>query len=237
MLSLDRQNRYRERYRRQRPGWRPSGEIFEALTRRHATAGARVLDVGCGRGGVMELLWRDVALAAGVDADLASLRTHRAAFPRACAWAEALPFAPESFTLVIGLWLLEHLARPEAVLREIHRVLRPGGHFLFLTPNARHPLLLANRMSWALPAVQRLLVPRLYGRAQADTFRVRYQANTLPRLRALAAQTGFGIVDLRTISDPTYLAFNEPLFRLSTLLERLIPPGAYVHILGEWIRA
>jgi ubiquinone/menaquinone biosynthesis C-methylase UbiE len=196
-----------------------------------------VLDLGCGRGGVMELFWRDVRLAVGLDPDLASLREHRAGLPRVCGMGEALPFTSASFDLVIGLWLLEHVAEPVRLLREVHRVLAPGGHFIFITPNARHPLLLANRFSWAFPAVQRLLVPRLYGRAEADTFRVRYQANTLPRLRALAAGVGFRIVALRTLSDPTYLAFNDLFYHLSSALERLLPPGAYVHILGDWAKA
>jgi SAM-dependent methyltransferase len=237
VLPLDRQNAYRARYQRQHPGWSPSGDLFEALTRRYLSPQARVLDLGCGRGGVMEIFWREVRLAVGLDPDLASLREHRASLPRVCGLGEALPFAAGRFDLVIGLWLLEHVARPERLLREVYRVLTPGGHFLFLTPNASHPLLLANRFSWALPAVQRLLVPRLYGRAEADTFRVRYQANTLPRLRALAAASGFRIVELRSLSDPTYLAFNELFFYLSNALERLLPPGAYVHILGDWMSA
>jgi ubiquinone/menaquinone biosynthesis C-methylase UbiE len=156
--------------------------------------------------------------------------------PLVCGLAEALPFRAASFNLVIGLWVLEHLAEPSLTLREIHRVLEPGGHFIFLTPNALHPLLLANRYAWAFPAIQRLLVPRLYGRGEADTFRVRYRANTVGRLRALAGETGFDVAGLRTISDPTYLAFNDFFYRLSLLLERMLPPRAYVHILGEFIR-
>jgi SAM-dependent methyltransferase len=242
VLPLDRQNAYRARYQRQHPGWRPSGEHFEALTRRYLSPSAHVLDLGCGRGGVMELFWRDVRLAVGLDPDLGSLREHRehrehrAGLPRVCGLGEALPFATGTFDVVIALWLLEHVAQPLRLLREVHRVLVPGGHFLFLTPNARHPLLLANRFSWAFPAVQRLLVPRLYGRAEADTFRVRYQANTLPRLRALAAEAGFAIVELRALPDPTYLAFNDLFFYLSSAIERLLPPGAYIHILGDWSR-
>ena len=73
MLPLSRQNAYRERYRAFRPGWRTSGEAFEALTRQYIGPGARVLDLGCGRGGVMELFWREVKLPVGLDPDHASL--------------------------------------------------------------------------------------------------------------------------------------------------------------------
>src|SRR5262245_41800679 len=145
MLPLERQNRYRARYKQDRPGWQPSGEIFEALVRRTLTPASRVLDVGCGRGGVMELFWREVRLSVGLDPDVASLREHRTTMPLAAGLGEALPFAAGRFDVVIALWVLEHLTRPEAFLSEVARALAPGGHLLFLTPNARHPLLLANR--------------------------------------------------------------------------------------------
>jgi SAM-dependent methyltransferase len=238
MLPLDRQNRYRVRYQREHPGWRPSGDQFEALARQRLGPGSRVLDLGCGRGGVMELLWREVGRAVGADPDLASLREHRAAVsvPLVCARGEALPFAVESFDIVIALWVLEHLPRPERVLQNVRRVLAPSGHFLFLTPNADHPLLMINRFSWAFPAVQKLLIPRLYGRSEADTFRVRYQANTPARLRQLAAVTGFTVASQRAVSDPTYLAFSEPGYRFSIWLESWLPEDRYVHIIGDWVR-
>jgi SAM-dependent methyltransferase len=236
MLPLDRQNAYRERYKRLNPGWRPSGDHFEALTRQRLRPASRVLDLGCGRGGVMELFWREARLAVGLDPDLASLREHRAGLPRVCGRGEALPFANQRFDLVIGLWLLEHLADPARVLAEVARVLAPGGHFLFLTPNARHPLLLFNRFSWAFPAVQRVLVPRLYGRSEGDTFRVHYRANTPARLRALAAGAGLRVERLDALSDPTYLAFNPLLFRFAVWLEHRLPPAARVHLLGDLVR-
>jgi SAM-dependent methyltransferase len=252
MLPLSKQNAYRKKYATLRPGWRASGDEFESLTRQHITPSARVLDLGCGRGGVMELFWRDVRLSVGLDPDLSSLIEHRTRSspgagrpsspglrlpPLTCALGDALPFPAQSFDLVVALWVLEHLAQPERVFAEINRVLVPGGHFLFLTPNALHPLILFNRFSWAFPAVQRLLIPKLYDRAEADTFRVRYRANTLSSLRRLAAAHGFNILSLRAISDPTYLAFNDLFFQLSIMFESLLPEGWGVHLVGEWEKA
>jgi SAM-dependent methyltransferase len=236
MLPLNKQNAYREKYKRRHPGWQTSGDAFEALTRRYISSGARVLDLGSGRGGVMELFWRDVRTAVGADPDFASLAERRAKMPAVCCRGEALPFRAEGFNLAIGLWVLEHLAEPERVLKEIRRVLAPGGHFLFLTPNARHPLIWANRYSWAMPAVQRLLIPRLYGRAEGDTFRTYYRANTPAQLQGLAARCGFEPKVLQVISDPSYLAFNELAFRMSIWLERLLPAGWGVHLLGDLVR-
>jgi 2-polyprenyl-3-methyl-5-hydroxy-6-metoxy-1,4-benzoquinol methylase len=129
--------------------------------------------------------------------------------------------------------VLEHLRRPETVLREVRRALRPGGHFVFLTPNLRNPLLAFNRLGRALPQLQRRLVPRLYGRVEADTFPVQYRANTTRAIRTLAERTGLNVAELRVVPDPTYLAFNRFMFRASVISEGLMPRGWGVHLLGD----
>ena len=220
-----------------RPGWSSSGEQLEALVRTYLTPGARVMDLGCGRGGVVELIWQDVDLAVGLDPDVPSLAEHRAhGLPVIRGRGEHLPFAGESFDLIVCLWVLEHLRSPEQVLHEVHRVLRPGGHFLFLTPNLRNPLLTLNRLGRALPQLQRRLVPRLYGRIEADTFPVQYRANTTSAIRSLADRSGLRVAELRVVPDPTYLAFNSLMFRASVLSEGLLPRGWGVHLLGDLTR-
>lgn len=77
LLPLTLQNSYRARYREMRPGWQSSGDQLESLVRSHLTPDSRVLDLGCGRGGVVELFWRDVKFAAGLDPDPPSLSQHR----------------------------------------------------------------------------------------------------------------------------------------------------------------
>lgn len=233
MLPLSRQNAYRERYRAAHPGWQPATERFSARARRHAGPPARVLDAGCGRGGLIETLAGSVALAAGVDPDHAALAEHRApAVRRARALLERLPYAGASFDLVICSWVLEHLAAPQAAVAEIARVLAPGGRWICLTPNARHPVVLANRL--LMGRWQRGLVRRLYGRGGADTYPAVYRANTPRALAELARACGLEPVALECVHDPSYTAFNEPLYRLSAALERLLPDAAAVHLVGEF---
>src|SRR5690348_9032411 len=222
LLPLDAQNQYRDRYRRLRPGWSPSGDQLEAIVRGHITRDSNVLDLGCGRGGVAEVVWRDVRLAAGIDPDLASLTGHRAAgMPVVRGVGENLPFATGSFDVVVSVWVLEHLADPMSTFIEVARVLRPGGHFVFLTPNLRNPLMVMNRIGKALPGLQRRLVPRVYGRDEADTFPVRYRANTERDIKAYALGSGMRVHELRVVPDPTYLAMNGVMFNASVAGERL----------------
>lgn len=232
MLPLERQELYRQRYARQRSGWRSSGARLEALVRASAGSGARVLDVGSGRGGVMELIWDQVGLAVGVDPDRASLLERRVPLPVAQALGDGLPLADACFDVALAIWVFEHLAKPGDTLVEIGRVLRPGGRLIFLTPNRRHPLIWANRLSQLLPRLQRRLVPTLYGRAADDTFRVHYRANEANGIVRLAASAGFTVESLEPIPDPTYLAFNDLAFSLSSWLESLLPRAWGVHLLG-----
>lgn len=237
LLPLSVQNAYRERYRAIKPGWSSSGDQLEAIVRSHATPTSRVLDLGCGRGGVVELIWREVQFAAGIDPDGPSLASHRSAgMPVVRGMGESLPFVDAAFDLIVCLWVLEHLQDPGATLGEVRRVLAPGGHFVFVTPNLRNPLMLANRIGKALPALQRRLVPRVYGRDEADTFPVQYRANTVDAIRSLAAQAGLEVYDLRVVPDPTYLAMNSLMFRASVMSERLMPKSWGVHLLGDLLR-
>jgi ubiquinone/menaquinone biosynthesis C-methylase UbiE len=50
---------------------------------------------------------------------------------------EVLDFADNFFDYVTMLAVLEHLERPAHVFREVHRVLNPGGKFIFTTPKAQ----------------------------------------------------------------------------------------------------
>lgn len=237
MLSLDRQNEYRRRYAAAHPQWQPSGDLFERLARESLSSSARLLDLGGGRGGLLEKIHNNVSRAAiALDPDLTSLREHRLpSLARLCAFADDAPLAPGSFDLILSTWLLEHLTDPQKVFDEASRLLVPNGRFVFLTPNALHPLLVANRLSQLTPSLQRRLVPRLYGRAEADTFAVHYRANTPHTLQTLCARAGLSLT-LYPIADPTYTAFNDFLFNISAWLEALIPTGLKIHLVGVAVK-
>ena len=206
MLSLERQEAYRRRYAAAHPGWQPASHVYRDLVAARLRPGSRVLDLGCGRGGVLEELGTAAGLAVGLDPDLRSLFEHRAAdvVSRTCGTADALPYRGESFDLVCCSWVLEHLPRPARVLSDVARVLVPGGDLVFVTPNSVHPLLLLNRvLGWT----RGRLVKRLYGRVEADTFPAFYRANRPARLRSLASQACLEL-DLVPVGDPTYLAYS-----------------------------
>jgi SAM-dependent methyltransferase len=244
MLSLAEQNRWREVYRQRRPDWRPATEVYADLVRSFLTPETRLLDLGCGRGGLVEQLAEQsvdssqyaeasVQNWVGVDPDVASLREHRlVALPRLAALSDGLPFRSDSFDLIFCSWLLEHLTRPFQTFAEIGRVLRPGGAFVFITPNGRHPLALLNHTLGRVAQIQGWLVSGLYGRSAADAFPTTYQANTTGQLQRLAQASGLHLSQLHTIPDPSYLAFHPLLFRLMCHVEERLSDERKLHLVG-----
>jgi ubiquinone/menaquinone biosynthesis C-methylase UbiE len=92
-------------------------------------AGSRVLDLGgkkTGKRGLFDIESYDVQVVfANVD-ELAK--------PDTVADAVRLPFASDRFDAIICSELLEHVPDPRIVVREIHRILKPGGQFLACVP-------------------------------------------------------------------------------------------------------
>lgn len=233
MLSLERQNELREVYRRWRPEWRPATEFYAELVRSRLEPSSRVLDLGCGRGGLVEQLEHPLSQVVGVDPDVVSLREHRLFGEMALAAAsDGLPFREECFDLVFSSWVLEHLAEPGQMMGEIGRVLRPGGVFVFITPNKRHPLIALNNLINRFSNLQDALVDLMYGRPSSDTFPAFYRANTRAEIRKLAGEAGMTLVVSQAIVDPTYLALRPKWFDAAVWVEERIPADRAVHLVG-----
>jgi demethylmenaquinone methyltransferase/2-methoxy-6-polyprenyl-1,4-benzoquinol methylase len=115
--------------------WRRTARAFRDKL---SQPNVRVLDLCCGTGDMTLALWRNgrnpSAKIVGVDFSRAMLeRAHYKTRTMPLRWVEAdalqLPFADNSFDLITSAFGFRNLADYNAGLREIFRVLRPGGEF------------------------------------------------------------------------------------------------------------
>lgn len=115
-------------------------------------SGARILEVGCGRGIALPVLDRLCAprrlVGLDIDGELLMdaadhLREHDTRAELCCGDVRRMPFEDESFDVVIDFGTLYHIARSTAALDEIARVLAPGGSFVYETKASQllsHPV-------------------------------------------------------------------------------------------------
>ena len=105
-------------------------------------AGKRVLDLGCAGGFMAEALAAKGAIVTGIDPAAQAVnvaRVHAAEAGREIQYdvgvGEELPYDDAAFDVVVCVDVLEHVADLDQGLREVERVLVPGGRFLFDTIN------------------------------------------------------------------------------------------------------
>jgi SAM-dependent methyltransferase len=172
----------------------------------HIARGIRWLDVGCGRQLIPEWAfpfeeqqrWAANTTLIGVDADPAILE-HPLLKARAFALGGNLPFASESFDMVTANMVVEHLREPGSFLVDIKRVLRPGGRFLFHTPNYLHYLIFAASLTpeW----LKSRIVWILERREESDRFAAYYRLNTQRAIRRAAREAGLEVESLRAVGS------------------------------------
>ncbi len=156
----------------------------------------RWLDCGCADGGYASgLLERGASQVVGVDVEAdrlaqAQARPYRASASFAGAVAEGLPFPDATFDGVLMNEVLEHVISEQQSLREVFRVLRPGGYLALLSPNRWFPFeqhgLLVGTAKIDIPIP---LLPWLPAQLASSLMRAR---NYWPgQLRELVLQAGF----------------------------------------------
>lgn len=98
--------------------------------------GKKVLDVGCGVGAVVQALIREGVDGYGIDPCEPAIVQARQGCGTFCVGeAIALPFEDAFFDAVGSFTVLEHVEDPDTMLREMVRVLKPGGRIVIACPN------------------------------------------------------------------------------------------------------
>ncbi len=123
--------------------WRSGQERrLQMIARRAALEGAFVLDAGCGVGMyTAQFHQRYTPHVEGFDFELGRVAEARHSTPHALvARAEALPYPDAYFDTILSNETIEHVDDDRAAVREMVRVLKPGGRMVVFCPNRWYPV-------------------------------------------------------------------------------------------------
>lgn len=207
--------------------------VFEDLVRAHLPEGGALLDAGCGRtapvlqrfrGRAGRLVGADLVEFVDCPTDVELYNTDLA----------RLPVEEASMDLVMSRSVFEHLERPDAVYRELARVLRPGGKVVFLTANVWDYATMVARI---VPnRFHARIVARTEGRAEEDVFPTCYKSNSRCAVEKLAREAGLQVSDFAYLGQyPNYFMFNGVLFFLGTCYDKLVTRFDALRLLRGWI--
>lgn len=156
----------------------------------NVTSGMRVLDVCTGPGMLVDAAIKRGAQAVGLDFSAKAVELARKLVPAGefRATAQSLPFADNSFDAIVSAYGVIHVPVPENALREMFRVVRPGGRVAIsvwdsTTPNNGFGMIYA-----AVRAHGSLDIPVPHG---PDYF----QFSTAEKMRAALAEIGLSRIE------------------------------------------
>lgn len=181
------------------PDYRFSNTLYESLIEEKADYCRIWVDIGCGKGELIQELARNGLLSIGLDREIHPDSQVKRSFPLVKADVAFLPFINNSIGLITGNMMLEHLPDPVSALKEMVRVLKPGGWVIQRTPNAYHPLVL---MARCIPQrIKKRILESAFGISACDVFPTHYRANRQGSLRRILREVGFNKMKVETVED------------------------------------
>jgi len=109
--------------------------ILKAIKENLSRFDGKMLDIGCGGMPYKEWILNNSDVTDYVGLDIESAIVYDQLIKPDFTWdGVTMPFNAESFNCAIGTEVLEHCPKPEIVLAEVHKVLKPGGVFFFTVP-------------------------------------------------------------------------------------------------------
>ena len=117
----------------------PSKHLRNLAVRLNLPPASKILDIACGTGEWLVCLDEAGHTVAGIDISARAIEICKKTFPEAsfhCQDAQQIPYPDAVFDTVTCLGSLEHFPDKAQAVKEMHRVVKPGGQVLILVPNS-----------------------------------------------------------------------------------------------------
>ncbi len=233
---MNKQDYYKKKYKQINKKWEDSLIIYKNLIDTHVNKNTKLLDIGCGHGDFLKSIHDKTKFSYGIDPDKRAIEKNNFIKHKFVGFADNMPFEDNFFDVAVLTWVLEHIENPEASFKEIYRVLKPGGVVIFLTPNVY------NYVVWLIRLIPDFLHDplnrKLFNRQENDTYPKYYRINSKRAINNYLTKIGFKEDKFILNGDPTYISFNDILFKISVFIEKILNLSflkfAKVHIIGVY---
>ena len=184
-----------------------------------------ILEVGAGPANPTSDYLTTLGELHGVDVDPEVLQNP--ALKTSSVIEDRFPFPDGTFDSCVSNYVCEHVDEPQQHLEEVWRVLKPGGAYVFRTPNRFHYIALVSSLtpqSFHVKAANKLRAIEGH-----DPYPTRYRLNSRSQVYQLARKTGFEVEYLRHVEkEPSYGMSSRLLFLLFTAYERVVNSAEFL---------
>jgi SAM-dependent methyltransferase len=227
------QEDYYSRFYLARPGYVEGTLEFYRLCSEYCPPNSRILEIGAGPSNRTSRFLATIGSVHGIDPD-PDVLTNDALESATVMTSNGFPVGDTSFDCCVSDYVVEHVGNGSAHLKEVARVLRAGGVYVFRTVNRFHYVALIASVT---PHRIHTLVAN---RARAlpedshDPYPTAYAMNTLRAIESAASGAGLTIERIDwTEKEPAYGKFSRVAFLVMLLYERLVNSSSRF----AWLRA
>lgn len=216
------ENKLKNKLYSRMPGYIFSNDLFENWIKESLNKNSVWIDAGCGNNSLVHEFSDIAPRGTGIDEIIhPELLASGDRFINSS--LENIPFETGTVDVITANMVIEHIVNIDKVLLEFHRILKPGGKFIFRTTNKNYPTLFIGNL---IPKKMKdKIIYSIFGVRSHDIFKTTYPANTLMEIKKVFSVSGFKIDRLTAVED--LHMFNSLVFEISYLLYKIQKLNAF----------